>query len=629
MRGLFVLESQLFEKDQVQYDELFTTRALDRPRPGETQLQANRRTTEAFWKHWSRDGWIQDGLLVRFRQLGVTHVRVPIGYWMFEDSVGHNRTRDGFVHGSLPKLVEFVQRAVYYNMKVILVFTALPGGQRCCSTTTGRQTCATTNIYGPFTGGEVPDFFSTWASTSVEDPSRITTCGVEYGNEHHPIQPQSAAQTPSATCGDVLPNFFTDSPDNFLSSTYTDDQSTYHTTQIYNTFYPTRNGQGCPSLQVQPSTDIWCKKDWTDPRTSVQWDDTRRSYNLCPMLEMQQRAYDALDQLLHEIYHGSLNPFIDDLYVVPYANMAQGSNNALINDELKDAIGSYALLAMSLLKNYYNKSATKNVKWMLNDEGLGIFHVSSDNDVSTLPWMIIYMQNANMELESNPFGFHGFETSTSFNYGHQMPVDTGIRHDAYSTNMTDLKTCLITSTSDICTAKIEAFATGGLAHLVWTNLFSSPVPQTFDFMRYSGDAWRWSRVSDGKAHGQPMWVRVSFGKGGFTAPPQLAISDIVSQVLLLLTILEMFKGGKPYLVLDTARAGEAYRFHTGLMPNAHHESVNFNTGMDSTPPSSDHQPWHFPLQSSIGALMYDGRLFDPKVLTGSSEFGPFGYLNQA
>ena len=677
VRGLFVLESQLFEADQVQFDELYTTRALDLQRPLPTGLEkpeeANRRTTDAFWKHWGKDGWIQDGLLAKFKAFGITHVRVSVGYWMFEEDAGHNRTRDGFVYGSKAKLVEFVNRVARQNMKVIIVMSALPGGQSCCSTTTGRQTCATSNAYGPWRNGEVPDFFLGWTSASINDPSRITTCGVDYGSDNqalrYDIDPSVQMNTPE--CGHTPRNFFTDNPDHFLSSTYTDTTGNHYTRSIYDQYYPTRGTTGCPSTQFQPNPDIWCRqhaplgvqgKKWSDPGTVDGTDgtantaDAARYWHLCPAGPLQQRALDAFDQLLHEIYVGGLKSNKDNIYVVPYANMAMGTDNRFVKTDLQYAITTYFLHVFTLLHKYHTKYVTdengsgengsgdmapfsEGVKWLLNDEGVNIIDRNAKSIHETQccaftatlkfvnavdSWAFGYIINSGMSTSQDfvKFNFQGIETGGSFNYGTSMPTYTGVEN-IYSTSKKPLLNCLAGVTGS-CTG-LHA-PTTGLAGTVFENVLQTTpsYPSSYEFMRSSGDMYSWGdlyKILSGgpSSENTNMWVRVSFGLGGFTAPVENAMSAVVNQALLLTVVKKMFYGYLQAIVFDTARTGDGYRFHSGIVPGMN-KHTNFNSGLDNTPPPTNRAPWHFPTESSIAALMFAGRLYDHVYTTNVRAF---------
>ena len=510
-----MLESQLFEQDQVQYDELYTTRALDQAytpmlshasSDRHAKVLAHQQTTDAFLKHWGKDGWVQDELLDSYKMFGINSVRVPVGYWMFEENVGSsNRTRDGYVYGSKAKLKTLIDRVLQRNMEVIIVMSALPGGQTCCSTAAGRHTCATTNIYGPWPS-EAPDFFTGYASSSVDDPLHVTTCGVEYGSSQHKLQPKMWHHTAQsrAQCGEIPPNFYTDDPTHYTSSKYSKTTSN----GLSNPYYPPDDGiypTQCPSMQVENSK-VWGGYNWEDPNTKITYKDTlnpnqqgqfykqgetSREYHLPPLSPLQRRGLDAFTGLLHFVQEFP-SDIRDKITVVPYANMAKGtSTTGPLHKDLQYAITTYHFHVLHALLNTQTRDQ-KPVQFMLNDEGVPIFDPTKvfsepppppptgseppppsptgsptgfERPKYQLGWPASYYHIVlNHDQSYNSYQqsyFKGYETSASFNYAqsHNMPVEAGVETSdpkklrclAHPTNPTcdaSLWTSIVTSTLD-------------------------------------------------------------------------------------------------------------------------------------------------------------------------------------
>jgi hypothetical protein len=656
LRGLFVLESQLFEQDQVQYDELYTTRMMERPKPMsngmESKAVAMRRTTEAFWKHWGVDGWVQDSLLDVYKVFGITQVRIPVGYWMFEPDVGNNRTQDGYVYGSYAKLVSLIRRIQYRSMSVIIVMSALPGGQRCCSSAAGRHTCATTNIYGPWKSGEVPDFFTGFSDSSVNNPSRITTCGVEYGTETYPAELKTW-HTP-AKCGDVPPNFQTENPDHYTSSHYSKDGNTYYPDDA--AAYPF----SCPTMQVKP-IEVWCGHNWVHPETGVKWEDspsphksgvTSRRWHLCPLSNVQTRAYNALETLLKSIKRDFSSVYKTDIYIIPFEHMATGVTNSHTRFNLQYAITNYYLHVVQL----FEKSDYKDFKYIINDEGVPIFK-GSQKDKFQLDFANHYKTNVLSSAGSKLF--YNIETSASFNFGmnRQMPVESGVTSDIYtikdSKNKMIAALCLASPDplTTLCTASDpitettvdksldQKLQSNSLGSLVWNQVVKPiygsdgsdrkpAVYSNWQFMQHT-DMYRWTDTSyrSSKSSDYVFWVKVSFGTGRFAFHPTNPIDSVMTQALLLTTVREFFRKDtvnnelKMRIVYDTARTGVGYRFHSGLYDPS--PNTRFTNGLDGNDPNPSLPSWHYPEESSVAWLMVHQRLFDQIQALSSSQFDTF------
>mmetsp|Transcript_41683 Transcript_41683/g.110078 ORF Transcript_41683/g.110078 Transcript_41683/m.110078 type:complete len:645 (-) Transcript_41683:222-2156(-) len=83
--------------------------------------------------HW--DTFVTEQDLDRLKAFGVTHVRVPIGYWL----VDYDK-RDGFIDGGQEYLHRLLMWLKTRDMKAMLDLHALPGGQAVGQSFTGKKT---------------------------------------------------------------------------------------------------------------------------------------------------------------------------------------------------------------------------------------------------------------------------------------------------------------------------------------------------------------------------------------------------------------------------------------------------------------------------------------------------------
>ncbi|CAK0798864.1 unnamed protein product [Prorocentrum cordatum] len=90
------------------------------------------RAVSLMQAHW--ETFLTEGDLDRLQEWGVSHVRVPLGWWTVDYDVG-----DGFVDGSkryLRRLIAWLQRR---GMRALLDLHALPGAQTAYQSFTGRK----------------------------------------------------------------------------------------------------------------------------------------------------------------------------------------------------------------------------------------------------------------------------------------------------------------------------------------------------------------------------------------------------------------------------------------------------------------------------------------------------------
>ncbi|PVI00523.1 glycoside hydrolase family 5 protein [Periconia macrospinosa] len=99
----------------------------------------------AFQKHW--DSWITEEDMDKMKEFGLNTIRVPVGYWMVEETIEKNS--EPFALGSLSKMDRLAERAAKRGMYVILDLHGAPGAQEPNQPFTGQ--------YAPSTG-----FFNTY-----------------------------------------------------------------------------------------------------------------------------------------------------------------------------------------------------------------------------------------------------------------------------------------------------------------------------------------------------------------------------------------------------------------------------------------------------------------------------------
>lgn len=126
--GWLVMEDDLWPaemKDQGIGDEWTFIQHLGGP--------TSPRAVKAMKEHW--ETFITDKDLDDLRWFGITHVRVPVGYWL----VDYNQS-DGFVYRGQLFLFRFLGWLKQRGMKAVIVLQAVPGGQAVDRSSTGRRT---------------------------------------------------------------------------------------------------------------------------------------------------------------------------------------------------------------------------------------------------------------------------------------------------------------------------------------------------------------------------------------------------------------------------------------------------------------------------------------------------------
>jgi aryl-phospho-beta-D-glucosidase BglC (GH1 family) len=88
----------------------------------------------AFKKHW--DSWITEQDLDTMKSYGINTVRVPVGYWMVEETVW--RDSEHFPRGGLQYMDRLAEWAASRNIYVILDLHGAPGAQEPNNAFTGQ-----------------------------------------------------------------------------------------------------------------------------------------------------------------------------------------------------------------------------------------------------------------------------------------------------------------------------------------------------------------------------------------------------------------------------------------------------------------------------------------------------------
>jgi len=128
--GWLVLDEDLWPaglRDRGIHDEWSFIQGLGGPR--------SQAAIDAMHKHW--DEWVTEADLDALRAFGVTHCRIPIGYWLLDDS--EKAAEDGFVGGAQRYLFRALAWLKARGMKAVLVLQGAPGGQAPKSGAVGRS----------------------------------------------------------------------------------------------------------------------------------------------------------------------------------------------------------------------------------------------------------------------------------------------------------------------------------------------------------------------------------------------------------------------------------------------------------------------------------------------------------
>jgi len=82
---------------------------------------------DALRNHWNN--WVTEEDMLRLNQLGITHLRIPIGYWSMMTQEELEAKEEPYLTGQWPVLVRALQWAKKYNLKAIIDLHAAPGSQ--------------------------------------------------------------------------------------------------------------------------------------------------------------------------------------------------------------------------------------------------------------------------------------------------------------------------------------------------------------------------------------------------------------------------------------------------------------------------------------------------------------------
>jgi glucan 1,3-beta-glucosidase len=78
-------------------------------------------------EHW--ETWVTKSDIQELAEYGITHLRIPIGYWMLMTQEELDHYNEPFIHGSWPYLERAIAWAKNYSMKVVIDLHAAPGSQ--------------------------------------------------------------------------------------------------------------------------------------------------------------------------------------------------------------------------------------------------------------------------------------------------------------------------------------------------------------------------------------------------------------------------------------------------------------------------------------------------------------------
>uniref|UniRef100_A0A6B2L8G9 glucan 1,3-beta-glucosidase n=1 Tax=Arcella intermedia TaxID=1963864 RepID=A0A6B2L8G9_9EUKA len=87
-----------------------------------TQQLGKSRSQQVLQAHW--DSWVSFGELQKLAQHGITHLRVPVGYWIVSIEPG-----EPFVYGGMDYLKRLLGWAQSLNLKVLIDLHGAPGSQ--------------------------------------------------------------------------------------------------------------------------------------------------------------------------------------------------------------------------------------------------------------------------------------------------------------------------------------------------------------------------------------------------------------------------------------------------------------------------------------------------------------------
>lgn len=88
----------------------------------------------AFKKHW--ETWVTEQDMDKMKEYGLNTIRVPVGYWMVEDTVDKNS--EHFPQGGLEYMDRLAEWAASRDMYVILDLHGAPGAQEPNQPFTGQ-----------------------------------------------------------------------------------------------------------------------------------------------------------------------------------------------------------------------------------------------------------------------------------------------------------------------------------------------------------------------------------------------------------------------------------------------------------------------------------------------------------
>ncbi|KAF2640280.1 glycoside hydrolase [Massarina eburnea CBS 473.64] len=132
----------------------------------------------AFQNHW--DTWITEEDMDKMKEYGINTVRVPVGYWMVEETIEKNS--EPFATGSLAKMDRLAEWAAKRGIYVIFDLHGAPGAQEANQPFTG-QYAGTTGFFNTYNYQRAYKFLEVMTEHIHKTNAYRTTGMIEVLNE--------------------------------------------------------------------------------------------------------------------------------------------------------------------------------------------------------------------------------------------------------------------------------------------------------------------------------------------------------------------------------------------------------------------------------------------------------------
>lgn len=167
--GWLVLEEAMMPGEGAAEDEAGFIRRLGGP--------SDPRAAAALHRHWG--GFVTEEDLDALRAFGVTHCRIPIGYWLLEE----DPASEGFLSGGERYLFRALAWMKRRGMRAVLDLHALPGGQAANRSSTGRRAAQAGFFRDQRRFSQGKDSMRKLAHLVVDFDNNVLTSGVVVGVE--------------------------------------------------------------------------------------------------------------------------------------------------------------------------------------------------------------------------------------------------------------------------------------------------------------------------------------------------------------------------------------------------------------------------------------------------------------